>query len=383
MKFFRQLQNSLEQGVKGATHNESALKQSSFWMQSISWGLMITTGFAVTWLAVAKTEEIVVALGKLEPVGSVRDIQMPVGGIVDEIFVKDGDKVVAGQVVMLLDTEASKKNNESLLQKVRLKQEQISLKNEEIVRLISLNDDSIFTLTQKLSFENEILDRYGRLAEIGASSELQYLQQRNTVQDVEGRLRKQRIDGIRNVTILKQDLQRLRSEIASLNSELTQTEVQLRYEELKSPVGGIVFDLIPSGPGYTAQRTETIMKIVPLNSLEAKVEIPSSDIGFVSKGMPVDVSIDSFPATDFGVIEGVVEEVGYDALPPDRDKRQIEYSYPAKISLNTQQLILNDGKKLALQSGMSLTANIKLRKVTYLQLLLGTFRNKVDSLREI
>ena len=39
------------------------------------------------------------------------------------------------------------------------------------------------------------------------------------------------------------------------------------------------------------------MKIVPFNALEAKVEIPSSDIGFVRKGMPADISIDSFPAT--------------------------------------------------------------------------------------
>jgi HlyD family secretion protein len=32
---------------------------------------------------------------------------------------------------------------------------------------------------------------------------------------------------------------------------------------------------------------------------------------------------------------------------------------------------------------MSLTANIKLRKVTYLQLLMQNFRDKADSLRRI
>ena len=32
---------------------------------------------------------------------------------------------------------------------------------------------------------------------------------------------------------------------------------------------------------------------------------------------------------------------------------------------------------------MSLTANIKLRSVSYLQLLLNTFRSKTDSLRQI
>jgi HlyD family secretion protein len=53
------------------------------------------------------------------------------------------------------------------------------------------------------------------------------------------------------------------------------------------------------------------------------------------------------------------------------------------IRLDTQKLRLRDGQALPLQVGMSLTANIKLRKVTYLQLLLSTFKEKADSLRSI
>ena len=125
------------------------------------------------------------------------------------------------------------------------------------------------------------------------------------------------------------------------------------------------------------------MKIVPYNALEAKVEIPSSDIGFVRKGMKVDLSIDSFPATDFGVLHGQVEQLGSDALPPAEGTNKAQYRYPAKIGLKTQFLSLRNGQNLPLQPGMSLTANIKLRKVSYLQLLIGSFRNKADSLREI
>ena len=125
------------------------------------------------------------------------------------------------------------------------------------------------------------------------------------------------------------------------------------------------------------------MKIVPYDKLEARVEIASSDIGFVRVGMPVDLSIDSFPATDFGVLEGTVLQVGSDALPPDQEKQRNEYRFPASIRLKSQQLKLKDGRRLPLQVGMSLTANIKLRKVSYLQLLLGTFKDKTDSLRKI
>jgi HlyD family secretion protein len=150
---------------------------------------------------------------------------------------------------------------------------------------------------------------------------------------------------------------------------------------VRSPVDGLVFDLKPTGPGFVAQGSEPVMKIVPFRDLQARVEIESSDIGFVQVGKPVEISIDSFPATDFGVLEGKLESIGSDALPPD--ERHQTYRFPAKIALDSQQLRLKGGQSLPLQVGMSLTANIKLRKVSYLQLLLGEFKSKTDSLKRL
>jgi len=45
------------------------LQQSRFWARGITWALMGVTAFALGWLALAKTEEIVTAPGKLEPLG--------------------------------------------------------------------------------------------------------------------------------------------------------------------------------------------------------------------------------------------------------------------------------------------------------------------------
>ena len=284
---------------------------------------------------------------------------------------------------MRLDTEASDQKRESLKDSLQLKQQQLSLKEVELDRYIRLNQDTVKTLSQKVAYEKEILARFERLSKVGATAELQYLQQRNTVQEVEGRLRENQLDGLRQQAILGQDVQRLKSEVARIQAELTEILVTLRYQALRAPVNGVVFDLKPTGPGYSAQTTETVMKIVPFNALEAKVEIPSSDIGFVRKGMPADISIDSFPATDFGVLAGTVNQLGSDALPPEPGMQQTEYRYPAKIKLSSQKLELKNGQNLPLQPGMSLTANIKLRKVSYLQMLLGGFRDKADSLRQL
>ena len=170
-------------------------------------------------------------------------------------------------------------------------------------------------LSGNLKLENEILSRYKDLAEQGASSELQYLQQRNKVQEVQGNLAQTKVDRLRQTAILQQGIQQMKSELSDLQAKRTEAEVTLKYQALRSPVNGVVFDLQPQSTGYSAQSTETVMKIVPFDKLQANVEVPSRDIGFVRVGMPADISIDSFPSTDFGVLEGTVKSVGSDALP--------------------------------------------------------------------
>ena len=99
--------------------------------------------------------------------------------------------------------------------------------------------------------------------------------------------------------------------------------------------------------------------------------------------MSADISIDSFPSSDFGVLRGKVTRIGSDALEPDPQQQRQELSFPVTIQLNDQQLKLKTGSSLPLQVGMSLTANIKLRKVSYLQLLLGEFQDKAESLQRL
>ena len=115
-------------------YDESVLQQGRFWMKTVTWTLVGTTVFGVAWLALAQTEEIVVAPGQLEPVGSVQDIQMPVGGVAESILVKEGDSVKAGQVLMKLDTEATEEQRRSLEKSIKLKQEQLKLKQQEKLR---------------------------------------------------------------------------------------------------------------------------------------------------------------------------------------------------------------------------------------------------------
>ena len=375
------------------TYDESILQQGRFWMSTVTWALIGSTLFGVAWLAFARTEEIVVAPGKLEPIGSVQDIQMPVGGVADQILVKEGDRVKAGQVLMKLDTEASEELRNSLEKTIKLKQEQLTLKEEEKRNTMQMNQEEVLMLENNLTLQAEILVRYEQLQSAGAFSEVQYLNQQNIVAETRGKLMQSKAERLRQIALLDQQTAQLKSDLADLNGRLVESRVTLRYQQLRSPVDGVVFDLKPTSRGFTAQSTQTVMKVVPMGSLEAKVEVPSNKIGFVRvpQGCPddrdacmsADISIDSFPSTDFGVLKGKVTRIGSDALEPDPQEQRQELSFPVTIQLDDQQLKLKTGSSLPLQVGMSLTANIKLRKVSYLQLLLGEFQDKAESLQRL
>ena len=301
-----------------AEENLVFLRQSRFWFNAISWALISTASFGVGWIAIAKTEEIVIATGKLEPKGGVIEVQMPLEGVAKNILVKEGEIVEKGDVLIQLDTDITYAKN-------------IALQNN-------------------LEISEKIAEKLKVLVDEGAATEVQYLQQLGKIGDIK--------------------------------SEIKTNEVRLQYQEIASPARGKIFDLQPKGPGFVARSSEPVLKIVPMNNLIAKVEIDSRNIGFVNVNKQADISIDSFPASDFGVIEGKLISIGSDALPPD-PRTGKSYRFPAKIKLNSQYLELKSGKKLPLQAGMSLTANIKLRKVTYLQLLLNKFTDRAESLKAI
>ncbi len=298
--------------------NETGIKQSTLWAKSISWTIIGGTFFGIAWLCIGKTEEIVVATGTLEPVKQVVDIQMPIPGITKNILVKEGDRVYKGQKLIDLDTEITLAKQESKL------------------KILNINE--------------EVLKNLKALEAEGAVSKLQVLGQEEKV--------------------------------SQLRSEMIESNVIIKYQEIISPTDGYVFDLKASGKGYVARQSDILMKIVPIDQLKAKIEIDSRRIGFVTVGKKVDISVDSFPATDFGVIQGEIESISSDALVPEPGLNK-GYRFPSKIKLFSQTLKLRNGKKLSLQPGMSITANIKLRKVSYLQLLLGTFKDKANSIAEI
>ena len=125
-------------------------------------------------------------------------------------------------------------------------------------------------------------------------------------------------------------------------------------------------------------RRSGIAKNCSFKRLQANISVSNADIGFLKLGMPVDISVDSFPSGEFGYIDGILESVGADALPPD-EKSQF-YRFPASVQL--QQQTVEVGKTpLNLQSGMAITANIRVRSRPVISLVTDLFTRQIEGIK--
>jgi hemolysin D len=183
--------------------------------------------------------------------------------------------------------------------------------------------------------------------------------------------------------------------LAEINNQLTQANQNLKYQDIRSPADGTVFELKAYNDGVVNNNSsEPLLQVVPDNNLIAKVFILNKDIGFVTgrfaeaqknkESLEVDVRIDSFNFSEFGDVKGTLEWIGSDVLPPDETNR--EYRFPARIKLKDQSLNIKQStgsKDMPLKTGMSINANIKLRDRTVMSIFTEQFTRQSDSLKNV
>ena len=463
------------------------LRQSPRWANWIAITIMTLTAGSVLAAFLVKVDESITAQGKLEPEGVVQVVQAPVGGVVEEILVEEGEQVDRGQVVATLDetaTEAQLEANRDIVERLqaenayyraqlsgsvdatapsgispdlvqrgrdraellatnRLYQAQISgssaglspdqqdrletaqgrldsqqrinsLQAEQFRQQLSQTRIQLGNARSDLAINQEILASLRELNEKGAVARLSYLQQQQEVNNKQTEVNtlQQEIDRLNfqisqaeqevartsfesretlqdRISVNEQRIAEIDSQItqrilendrqlAELNSQLAQLEQSSRYQALTAPVSGTVFNLKANRPGYVANSTEPMMEIVPQDALVARVFIPNQNIGFVKVGQKVDVRIDAFSFSEFGDMEGTLTSIGTDALPPDEVFPY--YRFPAEVVLDEQEFVAN-GAPVDLRSGMSLNANIKLRKRRVITFLTDLFVRKVDAVK--
>ena len=348
-----------------ARNRSLVLRQTPIWAQSLA-GIVI--GLGITSVAAGiffRIDEVVTVTGQLEAISGKVDVKTPAGGKVAEVLFKDGSSVKKGELLVRFDTRqaaANKATNERLIELESSDMEgklQILRRQEEVIE-------------QKVKTKAELTDELKKLVTSGGFQKFQYLEQMDRLYELRSQL--SNIELEKNRT----RLEALKS-IGQFRNQLQQAELQLQYQNVLAPVSGIVFNPKARLDGVIGAG-DTLLTIIPQEGLKAKVFVANKDIGFVKTGQKARVRVDAFPFTQYGELNGVVSQVGADALAPDAEANY--YRYPVNLSIDKPYLEHKEFK-VALRSGMAVTANLKLRDKRLISLISDMLVDQTDSIRSI
>ena len=152
------------------------------------------------------------------------------------------------------------------------------------------------------------------------------------------------------------------TELIETREQRDQAELALRralkqeeQNRLVSPVDGVISQLGIHTIGGVAQAAQTLMLIVPENApLEVEAMVLNKDIGFIQNDQQVEIKIESFPFTRYGLIEGKVTHISADAI--EDEKRGLIYRMRTSMDKTTMQV---EDRIVQLTPGMKLTAEVK------------------------
>jgi hemolysin D len=100
---------------------------------------------------------------------------------------------------------------------------------------------------------------------------------------------------------------------AALAQELKKAEQRNRLTRLTAPVDGTVQQLAIHTDGGVVTEAQPLMVIVPSDQpVEVEAMLENKDIGFVRPGQEVEIKVETFTFTKYGVVHGTVISISND-----------------------------------------------------------------------
>ncbi len=345
--------------------------------------------------------------GYLIPEKGVMKVYSNRTGVIEYLYVKEGDKVMQGDNLVKI------KNSQSLSSGVELSvalakelSTQIDTLNQEYDATTLMYEKDLLSITRqltqlyqslkviekaqktrlrKLALKKRQITNNKRLYDKGYLSSNQFdLLQGEYLDDLESsdRLEKELVTIQIQISeleserliypeqkILKQSA--IKRQISELAAQLA--ELKNQYEFIKkAPETGIVTTIQPT-VGSRVDINAPLLSIIAIDSpLEIELLLPSRSAGFVQVGDKVNIRFDAFPYQKFGLVVGEISNIDKSLILPAEKILPIQIDqamYRVRASLN-QQSIKAYGKAFPLKVGMIADADIILEKRSLLEWLL-------------
>lgn len=369
----------------------------------IIWVIALMIIVLIIWSYFANIVEVSNGTGKVVPTSREQVIQSLEGGIISELYVREGDIVERDQILAQLDltkTEATVEESatryRALLANIsrlesEVNQTELSFSEElkEYPHLIKAEtrlyetrqkavQESISGLEDALDLVEKELELTAELAKEGAASNVEVLKLQRQVSDLKLQITEKLSE---YMVRSREELGKVRAEAASLESVVRGRADSLSRLTLKSPVRGIVKNVALTTMGGVLPPSGELMQIVPLeDQLLIEARISPRDIAYIHPGQEAKVKITAYDYSIFGGLEGVVTTISPDTIQ-DEVKPEIYY-YRVYIRTDTDTLIDKEGNSFPIVPGMIATVDIRTGEKTVFDYLMKPFGRIKDSLRE-
>ena len=201
---------------------------------------------------------------------------------------------------------------------------------EEVAAEIRKLDATLPVLAQKEALRKQLLDvQYGnRFAYLDAQQQLLEGQHQRDVMEhrtVEIEAARSALERQREQTRaeytrqLLSDLAEAEQQESEQRQELVKATRKAAETSLMAPIDGVVQQLAIHTVGGVVTPAQALMVVVPDETgLVVEAMLPNRDVGFVHAGQPVEVKVETFTFTRYGLLHGTVVDVSRDAVTDDQ-----------------------------------------------------------------
>ena len=359
------------------------------WMLRLLMGLLAGI---LLWAVFGRLDIVAVADGKLVPSSYLKIVQPAEQGIVKEILVKEGESVLAGQVLIRMDSVMSAADMKSITadyenKRMALRRIDAQISAKPFVRQTEDTADlfaqvkaqyeaNVRAYENSLVQEQSLLEKarhelagaqaiYAKIEQVlphyieqekafekltndGFAGRIMYTDKRRERIEKEQDLRVQEAlirssealitqtkSKIEQITAdYRRQLQTERVEVTALVEKLSQELAKHAHRhqllELRAPQRGIIKDLATHTSGTVVTPGTVLMTLVPEgDALVAEVWVSNEDVGFIRPGLESKLKLAAFEFQKYGLMDGRVSHINADATEAPTATRADATARPA------------------------------------------------------
>ncbi len=340
---------------------------------------VVITPFLI-WASYAQIDQISHAQGQVIASTKTQSIQSANDGVVDKIYVSEGQSVKKGDKLIVLEKSQAQASYEDSSAKVAALQATLTRLRAEVYgkalifptevkqypdfienqtalfhrRQQALNDE-ISALNESLKLAQDELDLNVPLLKSGDIGATEIIRLKRQIADLKGQISNKRNKYFQDS---QADMTKAEEELSTKEQELTDRSITLERTTIVSQVDAIVKNIIVTTQGARVRPGDIILELVPSgDKLIIEAKLSPSDISFIKKGQKAAVKLDAYDYSIYGIFHGTVKYISPDTLVEKTERGDKNY-FRVQIALDQTQLVSKSGKKVEIAPGMSAQVDI-------------------------